>query len=244
MNEYRKILYADYSASFGGLKEFDHGVGHFPIFDEVLSEFNAAKDAEVLDVGCGKGEWLGWLKQRGHLNLTGIDGSPSDVKVAASWLPGVQVIEADAIDFLASKAANYDVIHAKDLIEHLTKDEIVTFLQRAHASLKPAGQIWLQTFNAQAPFASATRYGDFTHETGLTPPSIAQCLRACGFSDVSIKGVHYCSPSLGGRVRKLLSLPVKQIARLVLKLRHGGSNNTPGLDRFMAEPDMLVIACR
>ena len=244
MNEYRKILYADYSASFGGLKEFDQGVGHFPIFDEVMCDFNAAKDAQILDVGCGKGEWLGWLKQRGYSNLTGIDGSPSDVKVAASWLHSVQVIEADAIGFLESKPTSYDVIHAKDLIEHLTKDEIVTFLQRAHGSLKPGGQMWLQTFNAQAPFASATRYGDFTHETGLTPQSIAQCLRACGFSDIRVKAVHYCSPSLGGRARNLLSLPVKVMARLILKLRHGGTNNIPGLDRFMVEPDMLVTAQR
>jgi len=243
MSNYRDTLYTGYSSHFGELKAFDHGRSQFPLYDSVYASFDAAKDAVILDAGCGKGEWLGWLKNRGYTKLIGVDGSESDLSMASTWLEGVQFECADLLSYLESASATYDVIHAKDVIEHLTKDEIVRFLSGARKSLKPSGQLWIQTFNAQAPLAAATRYGDFTHETGLTPQSLAQCLRACGFSKVRVSGVHYCSSSAGGVARRLMSLPVTWLSRMVLRLRHGGAaSSRDEVDRFCVMPDMLAVA--
>lgn len=243
MSGYRDVLYAGYSANFGDLKVFDRGVSQYPLYDQVYAGFNPPLDAHILDVGCGKGEWLGWLVKRGYRQLTGVDGSVSDLAQARSWLTDVELKESDLLQHLESTRAAYDVIHAKDVIEHLTKEELIHFLKSSRRALKPGGSIWLQTFNAQAPLASATRYGDFTHEIGLTPQSLAQCLRACGFDDVRVSGVHYCSSSMGGRLRRLLSMPVHAVARLILRLRHGGSASAGGeVERFCVLPDMLAVA--
>jgi len=225
------------------LKAFDEGRSQFPLYDSVYASFDALRDASILDVGCGKGEWLGWLKLKGYTNLFGIDGSESDLHLARSWLDGVTFECGNLLDHLERTQKVYDVIHAKDVIEHLTKDEIVRLLTGARRALKPGGQLWIQTFNAQAPLAAATRYGDFTHETGLTPQSLAQCLRACGFQSVRVSGIHYCSSSAGGVARRVMSLPVLWLSRLILRLRHGGAGSARDeVDRFCVMPDMLAVA--
>lgn len=242
MNTYREVLYSGYSANFGELKAFDQGRSQFLLYDAVYSDFAPALDAVILDVGSGKGEWLGWLKNKGFKNLVGVDGAASDVATAKEWLPGVTFHQGNLLDYLDGVMGGYDVIHAKDVIEHLTKDEIVRLLTSAKTALKSGGQIWIQTFNAQAPLAAATRYGDFTHETGLTPQSMAQCLAACGFKKVRVRGVHYCSSSVSGRLRRLLSLPVHWVSRLILRLRHGGAGSQHAeVDRFCVLPDMVAV---
>ena len=236
---YRDVLYRNYSASFGGMKKLDPE-SQFPLYEHVYGALLPVQDSRVLDVGCGKAEWLAWLKKKGFTQLTGVDGSEADLALARGWLPDVELKACDLMVAIGQETAAYDLIHGKDVVEHMSKDELVTFLQAAKRALKPGGQIWLVTFNAQAPLASATRYGDFTHEIGLTPQSAAQCLRACGFADVSVRGFHYCSRSLGGRARSLLSFPVHAMAKLMLKLRHGGGDDGGAVDRFSVLPDMII----
>jgi cyclopropane fatty-acyl-phospholipid synthase-like methyltransferase len=237
---YRDILYANYSASFGEGKAFDPAV-QFAQYEAVYGRLAMNKDAAVLDVGCGKGEWLAWMKQQGFIQLSGVDGSTSDLSHSQNWLQNVELHQGDAHSFLRSRATVFDLIHGKDVAEHMSKDEFISFLQLAHQALKPGGQLWLMTFNAQAPLASATRYGDFTHEIGLTPRSLAQCLRACGYQHLQVRGVHYCSASLSGRLRWLLSQPVLMAARLMLKLRHG-TGTEEGIDTFAPHPDIFCAA--
>lgn len=237
---YRDILYANYSAGFGEGKAFDPAV-QFAQYEAVYGRPSLSKEAVVLDVGCGKGEWLAWMKQQGFSQLSGVDASVSDLHHSQGWLSGIELHQRAVLEHLADRPEAFDVIHGKDVAEHMTKDEFLRFLQLARASLKPGGQLWLMTFNAQAPLASATRYGDFTHEIGLTPRSLAQCLRACGYDQLQVRGVHYCSNSPSGRFRRLLSLPVLLAARLMLKLRHG-TGTEEGIDTFAPHPDIFCAA--
>lgn len=236
---YRDTLYGNYSASFGEAKAFEPGV-QFPQYEVTYPVSALSRDASILDVGCGKGEWLAWMMSKGFRSLTGVDGAPSDLKIASGLVPNADCRESFASPFLASQSNAFDLIHAKDVAEHMTKNEFIEFLQLSYQALRPNGQLWLLTFNAQAPLAGATRYGDFTHESGLTPRSAAQCLRACGFSQIEVRGLHYCSSSISGRLRHLLSLPVSSIARLMLKLRHGGGGES-GIDVFCSTPDLFVV---
>ena len=242
---YREKLYSGYSTNFGDLKAFDQGRSMFPAFDSTYANFSKDKSAHILDAGCGKGEWLAWLSQRGYQHLYGIDGAAADLEVAHRWLPEVKFDLGQISNFLKETTLKFDVIHAKDVIEHFTKGELIEFLALAREALSDQGEIWLQTFNAQAPMASATRYGDFTHEIGLTPTSLAQCLRATGYDVRSICGVHYCSSSTSGRIRSILSAVIHRTARIVLQARHGGSKTaSDSVDRLCALPDMLAIATK
>ena len=51
----------------------------------------------IADLGCGKGEWLGWLHAKGYLKLTGVDLSPSDLGFARQQRPAGTWIEQNVI---------------------------------------------------------------------------------------------------------------------------------------------------
>lgn len=238
MSSYRDILYRNYSASFEGQKALDAGMQHAQ-YEATYDHLPPDRSSSIADLGCGKGEWMAWMSSKGFTQLTGVDLSPSDLAIARQNAPARQWVEENVITFLESNTAAFDLLHAKDIIEHFTKDEFIRFLSAAKNALKPGGELWMLTFNAQSPMSSATRYGDFTHEIGLTPASMAQCLRACGFMIVSVRGVHYCSASVGGRLRHLLGRLFFGVARLLLRVRHGNGTQNASVDLHSTLPDLF-----
>jgi 2-polyprenyl-3-methyl-5-hydroxy-6-metoxy-1,4-benzoquinol methylase len=198
-------------------------------------------NSAVGDLGCGKGEWLAWLQTKGFGNLWGADWSAEDAAIARSYSPGISIEEGDILRKLRENRGRFDLLHAKDVIEHLRPDELFEFLDACRFALKPGGALWLLTYNAQSPFANVTRYGDFTHEIGLTPTSMRQVLTAAGFEVVSIRGVHICPATAGGFVRKWIWRICGGIARVLLRSRHGGAAPA-GIDAFTAAPDLFAIA--
>ncbi len=242
MSLYRDILYRDYSAAFSAQKTYDPEQ-QFAQYEAVYSALPTDAGAAIADLGCGKGEWLAWLGAKGFTNLTGVDGSEADLAIASGHGgSGTQWIQADVIEHLEARRETYDLIHAKDIIEHLTKDEFIRFLLASHRALKPGGHLWLLTFNAQSPLSTATRYGDFTHETGHTPSSLAQCLRACGFVKPRVRGIYYCSKSVGGRLRAMFGAAFFHFCRFILRLRHGSGVAVEGVDLHTALPDTFTEA--
>ena len=63
--------------------------------------------------------------------------------------------ENKAFGFLEDKVKSFDVIIFNDVIEHLTKDEIVTILDLMNAALKDGGCIIIKTPNMANPFTAA-----------------------------------------------------------------------------------------
>ncbi|HYZ72972.1 MAG TPA: class I SAM-dependent methyltransferase, partial [Chthoniobacterales bacterium] len=177
--KYREVLYSRYSQSLGNTDRSETGI--LPhIFASVYPPLASDRNILVADVGCGQGAWLAWAASQGYKNLIGIDGSLNELDLA-KHLAEIQLIHGDAIAVLGKHEGQFDLIHGKDLFEHFTKNEAVEFLRVCYQALKPGGELWIYTFNAQGWFAAATRDGDFTHELAVTPTSLAQVLRATGF---------------------------------------------------------------
>jgi hypothetical protein len=91
------------------------------------------------------------------------------------------VFEEDIFHFLQGKERTFDVIFARDLIEHMTKEEALRFLSLAHLSLVPGGGLVIQTVNGGSPLFGRLAYGDFTHETIFTRASLRQAMQIAGF---------------------------------------------------------------
>jgi len=238
MPDFRELLYRNYSSTFGQAKEHRPELA-FRMFDRAGRIPPVARSAPIADLGCGKGEWLAWLQQQGFTDVRGFDFTASELAHAA----GLAVECGEVTNTLSSERwrGHFALLHAKDLIEHFTKQETIDFLLACRHALQPGGFLWLSTFNAQGMFSTATRYGDFTHESGFTPGSMAQVLRACGFEVDAVTGVHACPPSFGGRLRRLLWRCAAGPARLVLRARHGGFA-AAGIDQFSVDPDLFAIA--
>ena len=143
------------------------------------------KHSKILDVACGNGLLLRFFNRNGYDDLEGVDLSEEQL-TAAKQICG-NIHEKNAIEFLASRAGEYDLICSIDLVEHLYKDEFMDFLENAYGALKPGGRIILQTPNCGSPFGIVQRYSDFTHETGFTPQTLGGLLGLAGFQEVEAR---------------------------------------------------------
>ena len=237
---YRERLYRHYSENFGGAKAYDLRVQSRQ-FAACYGGSLPDSSSVIGDLGCGKGEWLAWLHQQGLKNLWGVDWSASDVAIARQNCPGIEIEEGDIFMRLREKRGCFDLLHAKDLIEHLKPDELFDFLDTCRSALKPGGSLWLLTYNAQSPLANATRFGDFSHDIGLTPTSMAQVLSAAGFTVDRVSGIHVCPPTPTGIARKIVWKALTPFFRLVLKARHGGGA-AGKFDSLATEPDLFAAA--
>jgi 2-polyprenyl-3-methyl-5-hydroxy-6-metoxy-1,4-benzoquinol methylase len=136
--------------------------------------------AKILDLACGNGEFLYFLQRRGFTNVEGIDLCAASIENAQSI--GITTARCGDLFEQPLPPCHYDVIAAFNLVEHLTKDEVLLFVRRIHAALKPGGAAWIVTPNGLSPFGSATRYWDFSHETSFTPSAWRQLARLVGFN--------------------------------------------------------------
>jgi 2-polyprenyl-3-methyl-5-hydroxy-6-metoxy-1,4-benzoquinol methylase len=239
---YRQILYAHYSQSLGNTTVPETAV--LPqIFTGVYPPLPSDPNTLIADVGCGQGEWLAWAGSQGCKNLIGIDVSRSELDLAQR-IPNVQLIHNDAIVALKKQEGRLGLIHAKDLFEHLTKDEAIEFLRACYEALKPGGELWIYTFNAQGWFAGATHHGDFTHELAVTPASLAQVLRATGFTVMSVQGRLPTPRTLGGLGRRLLFGALDLMGRFIIAARHGRRVTNDNVDGGTTLPDLIARAKR
>ena len=116
----------------------------------------------VLDLGCGRGEWLEILKVEG---LTGLGVDSNRVMLDMCLSQGLDVVQADSISHLSDLPnATKGAITSFHMIEHLTFGRLITLIDNALRVLKPGGMLILETPNPQNILVSThTFYLDPTH---------------------------------------------------------------------------------
>lgn len=112
-----------------------------------------------------------YLRLLGYGEAIGVDHSISQV----SAIPHEAVIQYDVFAFLdQTKDASVDAFCSIDLIEHLTRNQVLQLTTSIRRCLKPGG-IWLvHVPNGGGLFGGRIRYGDLTHETAFTVESLNQ----------------------------------------------------------------------
>lgn len=141
------------------------------------------KEIEILDIGCGRGEFVSFLQNYGYRKAEGVDISPQQIEKARTL--GIRNVHKDDIGgFLKRRRDCYDIIFARDIIEHFKKEEVLQILDVIFYSLKQQGILVIQTVNGESPLAGRYLYGDFTHENAFTKSSLNQLLKAVGFVDL------------------------------------------------------------
>jgi 2-polyprenyl-3-methyl-5-hydroxy-6-metoxy-1,4-benzoquinol methylase len=170
------------------------------------------KDAPILEIGCGAGHFLYYLKKRGYLNFLGIDISESQVKFCSETItPNVK--HADVFEFLADKRNSYTVISSSDVIEHIPKEQVIPFLKQIYQALKPGGILLLKLPNMSNPFSLDSRYRDFTHECGFTEESMYQVLYMAGFQSISLYPSHVFGNSLKSQLNRIFTTAFHALLR-------------------------------
>ena len=186
--DYRDAIYRDYPQLAGGAATFDCEAADrwAPCLDYYLRGWlPERRDARIADLGCGDGRLLYLLSKRGYGNLTGVDVSEAQTRIAQQVVD--PVLTMNALEWLREGDEPLDLLLAIDFVEHLTKSEALEFLDLCASRLRPGGRLILQTPNGESPFAGAVRHGDITHEQCFTPPLLAALLERAGFHRVETR---------------------------------------------------------
>ena len=221
MKDYRIALYEKYVSQFK-----DHTVTlSFEEKNRLWAAFEyrylpyiqgVGKGSRILELGCGPGYLLQFLKEREFCNIQGIDVSAEQVDIAKEL--GCNAVETDVFEYLASAEGVYDVIIAVDFVEHFHREELIELLGKVEQALRRGGRFILQTPNGEGLFSRQLIYGDLTHCTIFTPNSLKQLLQMAGFVEVEFSETGPIPRNLAGKARligwKLVKLGVNGVRRV------------------------------
>src|SRR6266480_3264163 len=141
-------------------------------------------DESILDLGCGYGALLYFLRNAGYQKLRGVDSSSESVNAAKKL--GLNFVEFGDVlkTLLEARDSSYDMLISFDILEHLTRDEILLCADQAYRILKPGGKWLIHVPNAEGIFSGSVFFGDLTHETLFTRQSLRQVMSVAGFKNV------------------------------------------------------------
>jgi 2-polyprenyl-3-methyl-5-hydroxy-6-metoxy-1,4-benzoquinol methylase len=214
MSEYRDVLYSKYNSTLYGSNSSELNVSAESYDNDYLELLPQDKRVFILDIGCGIGHFLYYLKTRGYLNIQGVDHSTEQVDLCLEAGLPVELIE-DIFAYLRNHPSTYDVISMNDVLEHFTKDEIIRLLALMNQSLRENGSIIIRVPNSSGIFGPHGRYLDFTHEVGFTESSLRQVLQASDFNNVEIRDNKV---PFGFKLKRLLRWVLFKLWRSLLNL--------------------------
>lgn len=163
---------------------------------------------DVVDVGCGRGEFLAALKSAG-ITARGVDTNSEMVATARDR--GLDAVQSDALVYLTGRDdQSLGGIIATQVVEHLEPGYLVRLLETSARKLRPGAPIVLETINAACWLAFFSSYiRDLTHVRPIHPDTLQYLLRASGFGRVTIE---YSAPVPDHMKMKLANLPAEALS--------------------------------
>jgi O-antigen chain-terminating methyltransferase len=145
-----------------------------------------ADATDVLDIGCGRGEFLDLLREAG-ISARGLDLNHEMVEVCRAR--GLAVDEGDALGYLSGLPdASLGGILAAQVVEHLEPSYLMRLIEVAYHKLRPGARIVLETINPACWYAFFESYiRDLTHVRPVHPDTLQYLLTASGFPDAAIQ---------------------------------------------------------
>ncbi len=171
-----------------------------------VDDFRGA--APVLDVGCGRGEFLGLLRDAG-IEARGIDADSDMVAYARG--EGLEVEQADAVAYLDGLAdGQLGGVFAAQVVEHLAPQTLFGLLQLAARKLRPGGVFVAETINPLSPLALRAYFADLTHAQPLVPETLELLAKQAGFRRVETRFLNAPrhANDVDERIRDILFAPL------------------------------------
>jgi O-antigen chain-terminating methyltransferase len=160
------------------------------VYLPVIRDAGAGTDqASVVDLGCGRCEWLELLKDEG-LEARGVDTNGAMIALAAQL--GVEAEQGDALEFLEETAPDsLGAVTAMHVVEHLSFRQQVRLIDLALRALRPGGVLVLETPNPENLTVGAfTFWNDPTHSRPIPPETLQAMAELRGFGRAEILRLH------------------------------------------------------
>ncbi|MFA5022567.1 MAG: methyltransferase domain-containing protein [Patescibacteria group bacterium] len=164
---------------------------YLPYLEKIKNEVNL--NPNILDLGCGRGEWLKIIKQAGY-NALGVDQNETMVNFCKEQ--GLTAVTSNLFDYLKTRRANqFNLVTAFHLIEHLSFSEQMKLLVEINRILTPRGLVIIETPNPEnLSVANHYFYLDPSHKRPVPPLLLDFLLKEAGFVNQEVLRLH---PDLG-----------------------------------------------
>jgi SAM-dependent methyltransferase len=145
---------------------------------------------EVVDIGCGRGEFLDLLREV-SISPLGVDSDEEMVRRCREL--GLDATHDDALQYLRGRPeGSHGGIFAGRLVEHLERAEVIELVRLAFSRLRRDGVFVVETVNPMCLLTHTTFYEDFTRTAPVPPLALKWLAESCGFAPVAIE---YSSPT-------------------------------------------------
>jgi SAM-dependent methyltransferase len=157
------------------------------------------KNGTILDLGCGRGEFLELLRENG-IEAAGVDINSQMIELCLD--KGLRCEKGDLLEKLSGREdGSLAGIFSSQVIEHLQPAYLKKLIELSHRKLAPSGVIILETINPTSVFALVQIYHlDLSHQNPVHPQALKFMLEASGFESVEIR---YSSPLEAQRLQNL-----------------------------------------
>ncbi len=185
----------------------------------------------ILDLGCGRGEFLELLRERGFRG----QGVDVNAQMVGSCLDkGLDARRADLLTDLAARPdASLDGLFSAQVIEHLSPAAVERLVELAFAKLAPGGVAVLETIDPTSVFSLVQVFFlDMSHRVPVHPRALEFLLEAAGFEGVEIVAAGDLA------AEKLRSLPGIDPASTIL------NDDIDRLNRLLYGPPMYAAVGR
>ena len=200
--------------------------------------------SDVVDIGCGRGEFLELLRGAG-ISAHGVDLNHEMVERCRA--KGFAVSENDGLSFLQGAApGSLGGLIATQVVEHLQPDYLMRFLSAAAEALRPGAPIVLETINPACWSAFFDSYiRDLTHVRPVHPDTLKFLVIAAGFSDAAVQ---WRSPYPDNGKLERLAVPARALTQTAPELKPLTDTLDRNVERlnglFFTFRDYAVIARR
>ena len=174
-------LYASFEEKFRGKR--DEILERQQVYLPILK--NAEITDGVLDVGCGRGEWLELLSKE-NIQARGVDHNRIAIEGCRNL--GLDAVEEDALTYLRSLSAeSRNAITSFHLVEHLQFEVLIGLLDEAFRILRRSGLLILETPNPENfMVGSYSFYADPTHRNPIPSETLKFLLESRGFESIAV----------------------------------------------------------
>jgi SAM-dependent methyltransferase len=176
----------------------------------------------VVDIGCGRGEFLELLRDNG-IAARGVELGIDQFLLCRE--KGLDVVQQDLLTFLESVPdESLGGLFSAQVIEHLTASDQLRYVALAYRKSKPGSPVIFETINAQCVFAVVRNFFlDPTHVRPVHPETLKFAMESVNFRDVElqfmapVEGLHIPALNIGGNAEEMerFNAAIRQLNDLI-----------------------------
>jgi O-antigen chain-terminating methyltransferase len=168
------------------------------------------KSLRIVDLGCGRGEWLEVLREGGFPAL-GVDINEAQAEAARELDLEIEI--DDIIAWLSrQKDRSIDLLSAFHVIEHLEFPVLLQLFREAVRVIKPGGGLLVETPNPESLIVGAYKFWlDPTHVRPYPPELITQLLESLSFERIEVLRLHPDGRNMDYQKQHGLAAPIADL---------------------------------